>query len=288
EFSNAAQPGTSSIAEISPEPQPGSVTPWKAVSSNGHSLKKCVMEDYNGSPCTSTDLFDMKVGDIWEGGKQKKRVMALDTLKEIVHKMKGKGDSSSVENAFKTETRDAQGTDIHYRSVNKARSVQEMGDRVAVELEFGGKGENYIFSATPKEWHSFANRHKAEAMFKWAVKHAKSGPNNGELRRDMFLVVEVLVASRVVFIKANTAGRVRITAAQAGGAGGTEVLDRLSELRLAQVGGDLMVRNVTPSVEAHKVVKNSDGACIVRVKNNARWKSSRDFDRPHALQILGF
>lgn len=246
------------------------------------------MADYTASPCTNPALFSMQVGDIWEGGKQKRRVMTLPALKEIVHKMKGKDEGSSVENAFKIETIGAKGVDIHYSSVSKARTVHEAEDAAAVELEFADKGENYIFSAAPKEWHTFVNRPKAEAMFKWAVKHAKSGRGRGELRRDMFLVVEVLVASRVVFIKANTAGKVQITAPLAGCAAGTEVVDRLRELRLAQVWGDLMIRNLTPSVETHKVVNNGDGACIVRVKNNAMWRSSRDFDRPRPSLISGF
>eukprot|EP00803_Ostreobium_quekettii_P002949 evm.model.scf_1678.1 EVM.evm.TU.scf_1678.1 scf_1678:12851-19332(-) len=270
------------------EMQPGSVTQWTIAGSSSDTLENRIMEDYCGSPCTKAILFCTQVGDIWEGGKQKRRVMGLAALKGILHKMKGRGERSNIENAFKVEKRGAEGVEIHYSSTVRATEVREVGNAAAVGMEFVDEGENYIFSAKPKEWHTFANRKKAEAMFKWAVKNAKSGPNKGELRRDMFLVVEVLVASRVVFVKTKTAGKVNITAPLAGGAGSTEVFDRLSELRLAQVRGDIMVRNVTPSVEAHKVVNNSDCACIVRVKNNATWKSSRDFERSRGPLIRGF
>jgi len=276
-----------SALPVPPVPPDGGEPQWVAFQGETQSLKKLIMERHGGTACTTPHLFNVKIGDIWVGGEQKRRVMGLDTLKKHIIDLQGGEGGASVEDAFrvvKTPSHELDEGHIHYSTVTRIKRVQELDGTAFVEVEFGSRHENYVFDAVPKEFHVFANQANAEAALKWALE--QPGRNN-VLRKGMFLVVKVLTASQVVFLKVQSPGKVRISASlnQDGGAtnsGEPDAVSSLQKLRLSHLASRLKVSEVTAQVEC--VTKKNEGPCIVWVRNNKWWNGgSRNFDKPGLL-----
>ncbi|CAD7700917.1 unnamed protein product [Ostreobium quekettii] len=245
--------------------------------SRASNLDRRIREDWDGHACTNGNMFEMKIGDVWEGGALKTRVMSLENLKKmLIHRRQGEGWEAELEKAFRVEKFPADGVEIEYAGMMKAAVVEGGSSATPVELEFGKDAQqNYIFSAAPKEWHQFANRDRAERMFAWALKKCNQ---DRLLNRGMFMVVEVLTASRIVFLRAQSSGRVTVLKTDIKGVRSVDGPDDLCSLRFAQVEGMLQFRS--PTVEMQRVVRAQEGACIVKVKNNRRLRASRNFDKP--------
>ena len=220
-------------------PPPGQITkPAMMLNLNKH-----VWNDFRGNVCTNSNFFEMKLGDIWAGGQEQSRVMPLEAFKKQLVALGAP--KAEVEEAFVVETIPINGIKMDYAGSIRWQPVEvgtEAGGLLAsVEVEFGqDRMENYIFSAVPKTLHRFRSQASAEKMFKWAV--LKDPKGSGQLfQRRWFLVVEVWTSSRLVFLKCDRVGKVKIQGRveqplwpELGIA--KEVKELFRQLKLAQVG----------------------------------------------------
>eukprot|EP00803_Ostreobium_quekettii_P008304 evm.model.scf_2683.1 EVM.evm.TU.scf_2683.1 scf_2683:18861-20161(-) len=243
-----------------------------------------VWNDFRGNVCTNSNFFEMKLGDIWEGGQVQSRVMALESFKKELVALGVP--AAEVEEAFVVETTSLDGTTMDYAG-NIRRAPVEVGAEVgpltaSVEVEFGqDRTENYIFSAAPKTLHRFKSRASAEKMFKWAVLKYPKG-NRLLFQRCYFLVVEVWTSSNLVFLKCDGKGKLKIQGrVEPPLSPELSIPNKLAEtiagLKLAQVGASLQMGPEFLGLQ--KVVRDSECCCVVKVRNNRPLKPSRKIDK---------
>ncbi|CAD7704281.1 unnamed protein product [Ostreobium quekettii] len=201
--------------------------------------------------------------------------MSLEVLKKELVALGAP--AAEVEQAFVVETIPIHTTKMDYAGNIRRNSVEvgmEVGalEGASMEVEFGPDWtQNYVFSAVPKTLHRFRSRPSAEKMFKWAVLKAPRG--RGPLfQRRWFLVMEMWTSSRLVFLKCDRAARVKILGRVEPPLSINQLVELISGLKLAQVGASL---RIDPEfVGLHKVVRDAECACVVKVLNNRPLKSS--------------
>eukprot|EP00803_Ostreobium_quekettii_P008514 evm.model.scf_1859EXC.4 EVM.evm.TU.scf_1859EXC.4 scf_1859EXC:16474-17451(+) len=248
-------------------------------------LTEKVWEAYRSHACTNASDLTMEIGDVWAGGHNRMRVMGLTELKEELVRVGIPRDR--VEEAFMVEVTPYTDVALDFAGQMVAQpTVVEsvVGEGPAVQISFGScRKENYIFSAVPAELHRFRVLSKAERMFKFAVAKCKRRRNDRLFRREWFLVEEVVMSSSLVFVRVRGAGRLLVSGQVDGGRNpGVDVLREMLGLRLSRVGAAL--RFGGDSVDLHKLVNGSRGACLVKVKNNRPLVSSRNINQPGLLR----